>query len=139
MLWPSRMLERLRELVILARSILKVLRLKTPGLVFLKVVSEEGTMLNFVFVLPPKSAADVVNRELVVSVDGAEPTTANYAGDATESGEFSGEQDQTVTGTLVDIDDAGNRSEPRPFEFVLVDNLAPAQPGELAIRVTSEV
>lgn len=139
MFWTTRSLNKLTELVTLARSILKVLRLKTPGLVLLKIVSEEGNMLTFVLTLPAPGAADVVSRELVVSVNGGEAQTLSLDGAATESSELSGEQDNSVTGTLVDIDDAGNRSEPREFSFVLVDNLAPPQPGELGLRVTAEV
>lgn len=135
----KKLTKAIRELAEVGRSILKWLRLGQPGLVFLKVVAKDGKMLNFVLTLPVPGASDVVARELFVSVAGGEPQVQTLDGAALESSELSGEQDNTVIGTLVDIDDAGNRSDARDFSFVLVDNLAPPQPGELGIRVTSEV
>lgn len=120
------------------RKLSKLIALRTPGLVWLKVVREESEMLVFVLTLPPKSAPDVVSRELTVKVGDAEPQTLSPGVDDTESIELSGADNASVTGSLVDIDDAGNRSEARTFEFVLTDTIAPAQPAEVGVRVVRE-
>lgn len=120
-------------------SLTKVLRLRQPGVVFLEVVFERvNGMLQFVLVLPPKSAVDVVSREVQVQVGSALGQTLTFPGDTLETGTLEGNDNEIVTGSLVDIDDAGNRSEPRTFEFTLTDTIAPAQPGEVGIRVTAE-
>jgi hypothetical protein len=145
MFWCSAFLKVLRELVdvqeqtlAVNRSILKVLRLRKPGVVFLRLVSEEDSMLKFVLMLPAAGAADVVTRRLVVKIGDAEPTTAELAGDAVESVEMSGEENAAVVGSLVDVDDAGNESEPSTFSFVLLDTIAPPQPGAIGLKVTAE-
>lgn len=118
----------------------RVAALRMPGLVFLKIVSEESDMLFFVLTLPPKGATDVVSRELTVKIGDADAVTVNPGVDDTESQEFSGADGASVTGSLVEIDDAtpANRSEVRTFEFTLTDTFAPPQPGEVGIRVTRE-
>jgi hypothetical protein len=95
-------------------------------------------MLKFVLSLPPKSVSDVVSRELSVSVGGRDPMVVTLAGDVQQSEELSGADGETVSGTLVDIDDNGNRSEPREFSFVLMDTLAPPMPGDLGVNVVAE-
>ena len=95
-------------------------------------------MLNFVLVLPPKSAADVVARQITLQVGTQEVVTVDLDGETLETGEFTGLDNDSVTGSLVDIDDAGNRSEPRDFDFILLDTIAPPRPGELGLRVTGE-
>lgn len=117
-------------------SILKVLRLKKPGKVSITMFEGEG-MLSFVLTLPERSAKDVVARELTVSVDGVE-TVESLNGDSLESQAYSGLDNAAVTGRLVDIDDAGNRSEPSEFTFVLADTIAPPAPGQVGLKVTAE-
>jgi hypothetical protein len=120
----------------------KVIQLRRPGLVFVRMVSEGvNGMSRFALVLPTPGAADVVSREISLSINGGEPTTQTLAGDATESAEFDGQQGDIVTGSLVDIDDATptpNRSEPSVFELELTDTIAPPQPGEVGVRMVSE-
>ena len=118
-------------------SLIKVLTLKRPGMVFISQREGEDGMLKFVLELPPKSAADVVSRELRFSV-GEQLFEVMLGAEDVESAEFVGNDNDSVTGTLVDVDDAGNRSEPREFSFVLVDTLPPAQPGEVGLKVTGE-
>lgn len=118
--------------------IVKILRLCKPGMVFLTLYKGDDNMLKFVLTLPTKSAVDVVKREVTVVVDGADPVVLELDGDALETGEFAGADGAAVTGTLVDVDDAGNRSPAREFTFTLVDNLAPPQPGEVGVKVTAE-
>lgn len=119
-------------------ALVKVLRLRKPGKVFL-VVRKEDSMLKFVLVLPAPSASDVIDRKLTVQIGSTEPIVYSIDGAGLESEELSGEAGDIITGSLVDIDDAHNGSEPRDFTFTLSDTIAPPQPGELGLRVTEEV
>ena len=145
MLTMSKILIELITLLTVARLILielqairKMLGKRMPGLVFLKVVREEDEMLFFNLVLPPVSAADVVKRQVIVTIGTGEPQTIDLVGTDLSTPELSGSDNDAVVGTLVDTDDAGNASPAREFSFVLVDTLAPPQPGELGIAITRE-
>lgn len=120
----------------------KVIGLRRPGLVFCRMVSEGlNGMSKFALILPAPGAADVVSRELTISVNGGEPVTQTLPGSALESEAFDGNQGEIVTGNLVDIDDATptpNRSEPRTFEAELKDTIAPPQPGEVGVKMLEE-
>ena len=119
-------------------QLIKVLRLRKPGMVFLVYRQNlENDMLKFVLVLPAASAFDVVSRELSIQV-GNELSMKTIDVSKNETEELSGQEGDTVSGSLIDIDNAGNRSEPRDFEFTLVDTLAPPMPGELGLRLTGE-
>ena len=118
-------------------SLVKVLRMRKPGHVFL-VVRKENGMLSFVLVLPPPGAPDVVARRLSYQIGGKEPVVLDLDGLALETEELRASDNEPIVGSLVDIDDAGNQSEPRDFEFVIVDTIPPPQPGELGVRVVSE-
>lgn len=118
-------------------KIIQILKLKKPGLVFISLNQGEDGMLKFVLVLPEPSASDVVAREVKFSV-GDQVFDLALAGDVVETPEMSGNDNDQVVGTLVDVDDAGNKSEAREFTFTLVDTLAPPQPGELGLKVTGE-
>lgn len=110
---------------------------KPDGISFL-ISEKENGMLKFVLTLPQAGAADVVARKLTVQVGEAEATTFDLAGDVTESQEFECADDTQVTGTLVDVDDAGNESAASEFSFVIVDTFPPPQPGEVGVKVTGE-
>lgn len=140
MLWTMSVLKELRELVRLARLILKALRLREPGQVFLKVLGKDGVgmALKFKLVLPPAGAPDVVSRKLQISIGGLDPFALEVPGSTLETPEYEGEDSAEVVGQLVDVDDAGNSSPPRDFSFVLTDTIAPPQPGELGLLVTAE-
>lgn len=118
-------------------NIIKLLQLKKPGLVFISFRQGEDGMLKFVLVLPAPGAPDVVVREVKFSV-GDQAFDLTLAGDLLETPEMSGNDNDQVVGTLVDVDDAGNKSEAREFTFTLVDTLAPPQPGELGFKITGE-
>lgn len=138
----SRLIASIRDLTREIIRLRKVIGLRRPGLVFSRMVFEgESSVSKFVLVLPAPGAADVVQRELVFSVAGGEPVTQLLSGSALESDEFSGNQGDIVTGSLVDIDDATpspNRSEPSLFELELVDTIAPPQPGQVGLKMTAE-
>lgn len=81
---------------------------------------------------------DVVTRELSVVVDGGQPATTTFPSTATELGEVKVEQGGKVVLSLVDIDDAGNRSQPATVEFVAADTIPPAKPGEFGVNLVRE-
>lgn len=95
-------------------------------------------MLTFKLVLPPPGASDVVARELTYSIGGGTTSTEQLDGGATEFGGLVGNDNEPVAVSLVDIDDAGNRSEARSQTFTLTDTLAPPQPGEMGLVIESE-
>lgn len=134
MLWTRLLI----ELAGSTNSILKILRLRTPEMVFLKVISEDGSMLNFVLNLPPVGASDVVSRELTVKIGESDPVVSQLPGSAITSDTMGGADNDPVVGQLVDIDDAGNRSGAKEFSFVLLDTLAPPTPGDVGLSVVSE-
>lgn len=121
-------------------ELIKVIRMgRKPGIVFPVFKDGEKNMLKFYLSLPAKGASDVVARELLVSIAGAEPALYVLGANATQSIEFVGSDNSTVVGTLVDVDDAGNRSGASEFSFVLVDTIPPATPGAVGLVVTEEV
>jgi len=81
---------------------------------------------------------DVVSRELTVTVNGVELMVVNAVGNATDLGSVDVPQDALVVLSLVDVDDAGNKSAPATVEFTAVDTLAPAQPGGFNVTLVSE-
>ena len=97
-------------------------------------------MLHFVITLPPTRAADVVQRELKITIGDQTEQTVHPELTAAETQEFSGNDNDAVHAELVDIDDATppNRSEPSVLDGVLTDTVAPPQPGQMGIRVTRE-
>ncbi|NBT76099.1 MAG: hypothetical protein EBT15_09045 [Betaproteobacteria bacterium] len=88
----------------------------------------------------PVVDADVVERQLVVAINGTNPVDEFkvFPADTTELGEISVPQGASVLLTLVDVDDAGNRSEPAVLEFVAEDTLPPAQPGAFGVTLVRE-
>lgn len=83
---------------------------------------------------------DVVERQLVVAVNGVTPVDEFkvFPANSTDLGEIRVKQDDKVLLTLVDVDDAGNRSAPAVFEFVATDTLPPAQPGSFGVTLVAE-
>lgn len=84
------------------------------------------------------SAADVVARVLTVSVDGVENASQFGAG-VTDFGTVEVVEGASVVLTLVDVDNAGNRSEPASVSFVAADTLPPGQPGGFGVTLVGEV
>lgn len=113
-----------------------------PGILNIRVISERHTdmadFLTFV-VAVPAAEGDVVKRKVTVELPGGELLESEIDGkDATESGGFEVLQDSLVKVSCVNVDDAGNESEPREQEFTIADTIAPAAPSELGVRVTAE-
>lgn len=126
------------RLKFICKLIERLTRPPRPKLVTLIVSEKENGMLKFVLSLPQAGAADVVARKLVVKVGEAEAVAFELAADAFESQEFICADSTLVSGSLVDVDDAGNESPASEFSFVIVDTIAPPQPGEVGVRVTGE-
>lgn len=81
---------------------------------------------------------DVVTRELTVVVNGEEVSKTGFDGSATALGEVSVEENANVRLILVDIDNASNRSQPATVEFVALDTIPPAAPGEFGVSLVRE-
>lgn len=95
--------------------------------------------IKFVVVLPEEGTPDVVSRFVTVGFqDGTSDTDTVDGRAAGESKEFAAPQDSTISVRVVNVDDAGNESEPRDQEFTVADTIAPPQPGEVGLRATGE-
>ena len=94
--------------------------------------------LTYTISAGPVVDADVVSRVLTVVVAGEEPSERSFPGSAVEFGLLTVPQDSTVVLTLIDVDDAGNKSVPAVVEFVAADTLPPSQPGGLGVTLVSE-
>lgn len=105
------------------------------------VITGENAMadlIQFKVVLPAKSAPDVSFREVTLIINDGTPDIRNLAADALELNALEGPQDATVSVSLVDVDDKGNRSIPSTASLLLTDNVAPPQPGEIGLEITGE-
>ena len=89
----------------------------------------------------PSVDGDVVTRRLSVTVGGADSPreVRDYEPSATELGDVIVDEGEAVVLQLVDIDNAGNQSEPAVLEFVAQDTIAPAQPGALGVTLVAEI
>jgi hypothetical protein len=110
-----------------------------PGNVSIRITGETSMadVLLFVVYLPPKSAPDVVARELTVEIDG-ETQVLELDADSTQVSDLFGLEGSTVSLSLVDIDNADNRSGASVFNTTLKDTIAPPKPGVLGLEVTAE-
>ena len=100
----------------------------------------ESLMINellFNIILPPKAAPDVIEREVVIKI-GDKETQLNIPGDQTLIEAYKGAQGALVEVTLVDIDDAGNRSLPSTATIELVDKISPPKPGQIGLEIFDE-
>lgn len=105
------------------------------------VITGENAMadlIQFKIVLPPKSAPDVAVRELTVTIGDGTADIRNLSADASVLDGLEGAQGATVSVSLVDVDDQGNRSSASTASLVLTDNVAPPQPGEIGLEITGE-
>jgi hypothetical protein len=114
-----------------------------PGEVTVTITGERSVegmadKIQFDVNLPPKAAPDVVNRELTVDFGDGNPNVFELSGDENVVTGLEGDQDSTVNLALVDIDDAGNRSEASTASATLVDSVAPPKPGELGVTIIGE-
>ena len=113
---------------------------KKPGPILFIIAGEDQMADKIIFrvVLPNASAADVKTREITVDIDGEVLCWVTDVVGPT-SYEFTGPQGAQVCVTLVDIDDAGNRSEPASLTQQLTDNFAPPAPGAIGFEFVNEI
>lgn len=109
-----------------------------PGPLTLIVTSEVDNMLQFKIVLPELKDADVVLRRLAVKVGDGEFVVREFAPDTLEADGYEGPQDAAVEVSLVDVDDAGNVSQPSTLSATLVDTIPPSTPDAPQLVVTGE-
>lgn len=95
-------------------------------------------VLTYAVSAAPVVEGDVVSRELSVVVDGLEQPVVSFPGYAVDLGTVDVPQNSEVVLRLVDVDDAGNRSEPAEVTFVAVDTLPPSAPGVLGVSLVGE-
>ena len=95
-------------------------------------------MLVYSIAAGPPVDADVVARELTVLVNGSQVAQQTLTGSATDLGEVRAVHGDAVVLLLVDIDDAGNRSEAARVEFAAADTIPPARPGEFGVTLLRE-
>jgi hypothetical protein len=109
-------------------------------LVWVRLSLQEPTSMALVYSVSagPAVDADVTGRQLTVVVNGEVLSTVELAGSATDLGEVKVEQNANVTLSLVDVDDAGNRSQPAVLDFVATDTIPPAQPGSFGVTLARE-
>lgn len=112
-----------------------------PGPVGLTILGEDTMADEILFrvTLPAISAPDVVRREISLSINGVDsaPLFIDALG-TTATDTLRGPQNATVVVSLIDVDDAGNRSQASSGTFVLLDVVAPPAPGSLGIEVLGE-
>lgn len=107
-----------------------------PGRVRLLIYTKgEKQMKFFVLDLPPVLPDDLVAKRVLQLSINAEPLAPmNLPAQAIVSPEIAADHDMVLTGTLVDVDAAGNKSLPSEFRFV-IDVTAPHQPGVVGLRM----
>ena len=114
-------------------------RIKTPRLsVYEQRRESMADVLTYAVSAAPVTEGDVVSRELSVVINGLEQPVVSFPGYAVDLGAFSVPQDSSVVLRLVDVDDAGNRSEPAELTFVALDTLPPSAPGALGVSLVAE-
>ena len=111
-----------------------------PHLSYDLLYSKKGDFKMLVYNVTAGSVtdSDVVERRLSVSVNGQNVDTKVFPGDATSLGELSFNDNDNVVLTLTDVDDAGNVSSPAIVEFVAIDTIPPAKPGEFGVTLARE-
>jgi hypothetical protein len=83
--------------------------------------------------------SDVIRRRLLVNVNGNDVKKNTYSKNVEDFGEFTFNQGDDVVMILVDIDDAGNESEPAMVQFQALDTIPPRMPGGFSVSLLREV
>lgn len=98
----------------------------------------ESEMLIYSVTAGPAVDSDVATRRLTVTINGEVSSAVDHPASTTSFGEIAAPQDASVVVTLVDVDDAGNESQPSFFEFTAKDTIPPSQPGSLGVTLVRE-
>jgi hypothetical protein len=126
------------EIAALRRSVDRLTLSMRRPLVVVRLTLQEQHMLVYSVSAGPPVDADVVSRELTVVIAGVAGTPATFGGNATDLGEIKAGQGDEVTLSLVDVDDAGNRSQAAVVTFQATDTIPPATPGEFGVSLIRE-
>lgn len=126
MWWTSNAISRLRRAILVPQCLLVIERKKTVP-----------NQLTYSVVAAPASDSDVVERILTKTVNG-ESSSKSYAGDASKFDDLTVTQGDLVILSLVDVDDAGNRSGAATLSFTAEDTIPPADPSGLGVTLVSE-
>lgn len=110
-----------------------------PVLFNVKLLSERINMLIYGLSVGPAVDADVVKRVLTIEIDSELVETREFEASATDLGEVGVTEGANVNLALVDVDDAGNASEPAFVRFVAVDTIPPSAPGAFGATLIREV
>ena len=111
---------------------------RKPGPISVTFIGElMADVLKGVINLPAVVDTDVKSRELTVTV-GTTETVVSITDLSVLESPIEVVQDGHFKVSLVDIDDAGNRSPESVFGGDATDTFAPAQPGQLGVTFTSE-
>ena len=97
-------------------------------------------MLTFKAILPAPSASDVVSQTLLIKITepNGQPVVSQIA-NATNETTFDAPDNAEVRLSVIQIDDAGNPSEPSDeFIFTATDTLPPPKPGVPGAVLISE-
>jgi hypothetical protein len=113
--------------------------LPQPSL-FLKQLGRDQMVdtLTYVVTANAPTDADVVQRELIVTINGEVKATTVFPGSAVDLGVVTAPQDADVKLTLIDVDDVGNKSLPAEFYFTAVDTIPPNAPGGFTVTLVGE-
>lgn len=126
MWWTSGAIDRLRRALLVPQCLTVLPRRKTVP-----------NQLTYAIVAAPPSDADVVERILTVTLDG-EATSKPYPGETSKFDDLTVPQGANVILSLVDVDDAGNRSGAATVSFVATDTIPPSDPSGLGVTLVSE-
>lgn len=126
-------------LLVIVADELCVRRIRQPQ-IFYEQKGEDpmADSLTYAIVVTPVVNGDVVSREFSVSVNGEARPLQTFTADTTDFGSVTVPQDSNVALSLVDVDDAGNKSTPAVVEFVAADTIAPEQPGAITVTLVGE-
>jgi hypothetical protein len=109
--------------------------LRRPQRLRVRLIRQENDMaLVYAVSAAAPVDSDVVERRLTIEVDGV-VEMRTLPPSATELGEIKVARDAEVLLALVDADGSGNVSESATFEFVAVDTIPPAKPGEFGVSL----
>ena len=81
---------------------------------------------------------NVVSREVTLTIADGQPTVTTIPGNVNQY-DFFGNDNQMAKLSLVDIDQAGNRSEPREGSALITDTIPPNQPGPFVFQTMEQV
>jgi hypothetical protein len=125
-------------LLALARFLDRAARPRRPGRFTLAVTGQTpgASTMIVTATLPAATASDVASYELGYTIDGGPPVIATSTGDPIT---FNAPVGSTVVATFIEIDAAGNRSQPSERQTLVVEDvIPPGMPGVFGLAVTGQ-